>query len=89
MKHVFTSREGDKEQFLKNFERIQKLSDHQLIEKYNAAVKTGIVGVHAQALHLLAMRKVFLKRFGKSPISIEDGIVISLTGKVGFDYFKH
>jgi len=88
MKHVFISREGDKAQFVKNFESLQKLSNKELIEKYNNAVDTGIVGVHAQALHLLAMRKVFIERIGKSPIVIEDGIVISLSDKVDSGYFN-
>ncbi|WP_299160110.1 hypothetical protein [uncultured Eudoraea sp.] len=46
MKHVFISREGDKAQFVKNFESLQKLSNEDLIEKYNKAVDSGIVGVH-------------------------------------------
>ena len=86
MKHVFISREGDKEQFVKNFESIKKLSNQDLIEKYNNAVDSGIVGVHAQALHLLALRKVFIERIGKSPIVIEDDIVISLSGKIDSKY---
>jgi hypothetical protein len=88
MKHVFISREGDKEQFVKNFERQKKLSNQELIAKYNNAVDTGIVGVHAQALHLLAMRKVFIERIGKSPIVIEDEFIISLTDKIDSGYFN-
>jgi hypothetical protein len=42
MKHVFISREGDKEQFVKNFERQKKLSNQELIAKYNNAVDMGI-----------------------------------------------
>ena len=86
MKHVFISREGDKAQFVKNFENLQKLSNKELIEKYNNAVDTEIVGVHAQALHLLSLRKVFIDRFGKSPIVIEDDIVISLSGEIDSKY---
>ena len=88
MKHVFISRKGDKAQFVKNFESLQKLTNKELVETYNKAVATGIVGVHTQALHLLAMRKVFIERIGKSPIVIEDGIVISLSDKVDSGYFN-
>lgn len=88
MKHVFISREGDKAQFVKNFENLQKLSNIELNEKYNNAVDTGIVGVYAQALHLLSMRKVFIERIGKSPIVIEDDIVINITGKIDARYFS-
>ena len=88
MKHVFISRVGDKEQFVKIFENLKKLSNQDLIHKYNNAVDTGIVGVHAQALHLLALRKVFIERIGKSPIVIEDDIIISLTDKIDAEYFN-
>ena len=86
MKHVFISRKGDQAQFVENFESLQKLTNKELIETYNNAVATGIVGVHAQALHLLALRKVFIERIGKSPIVIEDDIVISLSGKIDAGY---
>lgn len=45
MKHVFISREGDKAQFVRNFESLQKLSNKELIEKYNNAVATEIFGL--------------------------------------------
>ena len=88
MKHVFISRKGDKAQFLKNIESLQKLTNQDLIKMYNQAVVTGIVGVHAQALQLLSLRKVFIERLGKCPIVIEDEFIISLSGKIDSGYFN-
>ena len=82
MKHVFIFRKGDKELFLKMYHSITNLKNEELIEQYNKQAILGIVGVHAQALKLLALRKVFIERFDKSPVLIEDDFSISLTGKI-------
>ena len=38
--------------------------------------------MHAQAQMLVALNNAFGVTFGKSPIKIEDNIIISLTGKI-------
>ena len=81
MKYVFISRKGDQETFKKFFRDLEFLPNETLLDQYNRQVDIGIVGVHAQALKLLALRKIFLERFGESPILLEDDIIISLTGK--------
>ena len=81
MKYVFISREGDQETFRTFYKNLEAFPNEILLEQYNREVKIGIVGVHAQALKLLALRKIFLERFGESPIIFEDNMVISLTGK--------
>ncbi len=81
MKYVFISRKGDQEAFKEFYQDLIGLPNDALLMQYNRQAEIGIVGVHAQALKLLALRNVFLQRFGKSPILIEDDIVISLTGK--------
>ena len=81
MKYVFISRKGDQETLKKFFRDLEDLQNETLLDQYNRQVDIGIVGVHAQALKLLALRKVFLKRFGESPVLLEDDIIISLTGK--------
>ena len=81
MKYVFISRKGDQETFKKFFRDLEFLPNETLLDQYNRQVDIGIVGVHAQALKLLALRKVFLQRFGESPVLLEDDILISLTGK--------
>ncbi|MDM9630234.1 hypothetical protein [Robiginitalea aurantiaca] len=80
MKYLFISRPGDPESFKEYFKKFELLSNDSLLAQYNREVQIGIVGVHAQALKLLALRKIFLKRFGKSPVLLKDDM-ISLTGK--------
>ena len=68
--------------------KIKNLKNEDLIDQYNEQAILGILGVHAQALKLLELRKAFIKRFDKSPILIEDDIVISLMGKIDATFFN-
>jgi hypothetical protein len=81
MKYVFITRKGDQETFKMFYKDLEYMPNETLLEQYNSQVEIGIVGVHAQALKLLALRKIFLERFGESPIILEDNIVIGLTGR--------
>ena len=75
MKHVFTSREGDKTLFLEFYNSLKDLNDKRLIEAYHKQMKLGMTGVHAQAVYVLALRKVIKDRFGKNFISFEGGVI--------------
>jgi hypothetical protein len=78
MKYVYIPREADKQQLLDNENHFKELSDKELIKAYHRQVRTHITGVHAQALYLLALRKVMKQRFGKSPITLKDGSILDL-----------
>ena len=78
MKHVFISREGDMERFSERIRQFREFSDQELIEAYQKQARCGITGVHAQAVYLLALRKVMGERFGGSPVTLEDQCVIDL-----------
>ena len=80
MEYVFIARKDDAETFNKFYKSLEGLPNETILDQYNKQVEIGIVGVHAQALKLLALRKVFLERFGESPIHLEDDVIISLTG---------
>ena len=82
MEQIYIRRQGDKEQISKHLANMKQYSDKKLIKRYNSSVKTGIVGVHAQGLYLLAMRIEFLRRFDKSPVRFEDNCVIGLSGEI-------
>lgn len=82
MEYLFIQRPGDREKIMELLGNFKKNSKQELITQYNSSVKTGIVGVHAQAQMLVALNNAFLATFGKSPIKIEDNIIISLTGKI-------
>lgn len=75
MKHVFTFGEGDQELFLTYYDRLKALNDEQLIEAYYREVNLGMTGVHAQAVYVLALKKVMKDRFGKDIIVVEGEII--------------
>ena len=82
MKYILIQHPGFKEKFITKIKKFNKATSAQLIQQYNASVKTGIVGVYAQAIMLVALRHVIKKRFGVSPILLEDNIILSLTDYV-------
>ena len=73
MKHVFTSWEGDQELFLKFYDRLKALNDEQLIEAYHKQIRLGMTGVHAQAVYVLALKKLIKNRYGKDIIAVAGG----------------
>ncbi|MFT6795008.1 MAG: hypothetical protein ACJART_000139 [Maribacter sp.] len=75
MKHVFTSREGDQELFLTYYDRLKALNDEQLIEAYHKQIRLGLTGVHAQAVYVLALKKLMKNRFGKDCIALAGGVL--------------
>ena len=82
MEYLFIQRPGDREKIMELVGKFKKNSKQELVTYYNSSVTTGIVGVHAQAQMLVALHNAFGATFGKSPIKIEDNIIISLTGKI-------
>ena len=82
MKYILIQHPGFKDAFLEQVEVFKKSSPEDLIDSYNKSVKTGIVGVYAQAIMLVALRHVIKGCFGVSPIKLEDNTVLSLTEEV-------
>jgi hypothetical protein len=82
MKYVLIQKPGFKERCFEYLETFKGQTSEDLIDRYNSSVKTGIVGVYAQAIMLVALRHEIKRRFGVSPILLEDNVILSLTGKV-------
>ena len=82
MEHVYISRKGDREAVRGLINDLNNLNDSELIQRYNRQVEIGIVGVHRQALSIIALHLSFLDRFSSSPIEIEDGVLIKLGSKL-------
>ena len=82
MKYILIQQPGFKERFLENLETFKAQTSEELIDRYNSSVKTGIVGVYAQAIMLVALRHEIKRRFGVSPILLEENMILSLTGRV-------
>lgn len=75
MEYVYIRREGDSESLKATVSKFSVFTNEELIASYNKEVECGITGVHSQALYLMAMGHVFYKRFGKSPIRMENNIL--------------
>ena len=82
MKYVLIQKPGFKERCIESLETFKAQTSEELIDRYNSSVKTGIVGVYAQAIMLVALRHEIKRRFGVSPILLEDNVILSLTGRV-------
>ena len=82
MKYVLIQKPGFKEKCIESLDAFKAQTSEELIDRYNSSVKTGIVGVYAQAIMLVALRHEMKRRFGVSPILLEDNMILSLSGKV-------
>ena len=80
--HIYIYREGDREIVAKSLEFNMNKSNTEIIEAYNDACTLGFVGVHRQALSVIALNIAFNKRFGKSPIRVTDNTLIEFTGAI-------
>jgi hypothetical protein len=82
LEHLYIQRTGDRERVIELYENLKKSSKAELVASYNNTVRIGIMGAHAQGLHLIALNRSFLDAFQKSPIKIENNMLISLTGAI-------
>jgi hypothetical protein len=82
MEYIFIQRPGDREEIIERLKVFTKYAKAELVSEYNSTVKTGIAGVHAQALMIIALHNAFDIAFNKSPVKIVDYTVISLTGHI-------
>ncbi len=83
MEYILIQRPGDKETLLQNREYFRKQNDAQLIEACEKQIKIGIVGVHQQALWLVALRFVMKERNLDCPIILEDNLLLKFKEESG------
>ena len=76
LRQIYTSRDSDKEIILDYIQYFRKMTDSELLEESEKKKKLGIVGVHRQALNLIAFNIVMKERFGDSPLVIENNCII-------------
>jgi len=81
MEYIYIRREGDIEILQEKVKSFQTFTNVELIEAYNQQAKCGITGVHSQALYLMSLGHVFLKRFGSSPITLKNN-VLEIKGQI-------
>ena len=82
IKYIYQRRENDKSVIQEYGERLAKNSLEELVDAFNQQVKCGIVGVHRQALYLIALRKEFLIRVEQTPIVIDDHKIIDIKKEI-------
>lgn len=76
---------GDHEIIVSYKTEFEQLSNDDLIKRYNRSVEIGIVGVRQQSLMIFALGVVFMKRFGKSPVTFEQNLILGLSGEIKAD----
>ena len=79
LQYMLLEKPGDREFAIKMLAAYTQLDNIEIIAAYNSAWEVGIVGSHLQAVSYYALHITFKKRFGVSPILIEDEIILSLT----------
>lgn len=63
-------------------DQLSAYSNGELIEAYNKQAHLGMVGVRRQVLYIMALHRVFLNRFGRSPVWNERKNVWGLRGTI-------
>ena len=83
MEHIYIAREQDKNSISEYKGKFEAETLETLVESYNSQVKCGIVGVHQQALYLIALRQEFRERLKESPVYLLEHI-IGVVGEIEF-----
>lgn len=81
MKYVYIKRISDEKIIEEYAAQFRQSSLEELVEDYNRQQKCGIVGVHRQALYLIAMRQEFLNRLKESPVFLKN-YILEMAGPV-------
>ena len=81
MEYIYMHREADKSVIADYKKEFEIKSLEALVASYNSQVKCGIVGVHQQALYLIALRQEFRERLKESPVYLLEH-VLGLTGHI-------
>jgi hypothetical protein len=80
-KYFKIPRQGDNEAIINYKEDFEKYTLERLVEAYNHQARMGIVGVHQQALYLIALRKEFLERLEDSSINLQE-YILGMKGQI-------
>ena len=75
MEHIYIAREQDKKSISEYKRKFEAETLETLVESYNSQVKCGIVGVHQQALYLIALRQEFRERLKESPVYLLEQVL--------------
>ena len=68
MEYIYIKSEHNQAHIDRFKKRLETISLEELVQAYNKEAKCGIVGVHMQALYLIALRQEFRERLTESPV---------------------
>ena len=75
MEYINIQRSGD-DDVIRNYKKsFEEYTLDALIDAYNKQARLGIVGVHQQALYLIALKQEFVERLISCPIYLKDHIL--------------
>ena len=75
MEHIYIARKQDKNSIADYKKIFEAETLETLVESYNRQVKSGVTGVHQQALYLIALRQEFRERLKESPIYLLEQVL--------------
>ena len=81
MEYVYIDRKDDHIVIAEDKKIFEAKTLEALVASYNSQVKCGIVGVHRQALYLIALRQEFKERLKESPVYLLEH-VLGLVGPI-------
>ena len=81
MEYIYIKNEHNQAHIDRFKKRLEAMTLEELVQAYNKEAKCGIVGVHMQALYLIALRQEFKERLTESPVYLLEHI-LGLVGPI-------
>ena len=81
MEYIYIKSEHNQAHIDRFKKRLETISLEELVQAYNKEAKCGIVGVHMQALYLIALSQEFKERLAESPVYLLEH-VLGLVGPI-------
>ena len=81
MEYIYIKNEHNQGHIDRFKKRLEAMTLEELVQAYNKEAKCGIVGVHMQALYLIALRQEFKERLTESPVYLLEHI-LGLVGPI-------
>ncbi len=75
MEYIYIKSEHNQAHIDRFKKKLEAMTLEELVQAYNKEAKSGIVGVHMQALYLIALRQEFKERLTESPVYLLEHIL--------------
>lgn len=81
MEYIYIKSEHNQGHIDRFKKRLEAMTLEELVQAYNKEAKCSIVGVHMQALYLVALKEEFKERLRESPVYLIEHI-LGLVGPI-------